>query len=102
MWCRGSTEEAACLITCRAHTSQSFDFERAFSYLLALLLCPHHLLIRGLKLSNKVMFAIGVPVPNRALAQKQKHTQEHVVRRTATRASTHAPTGLQRNAMLND
>lgn len=42
-----------------------------FNYLLALLLCLHRLFISGLKLSNKVMFSIGVPVPNCTLLQTQ-------------------------------
>lgn len=47
------------------------------AYLFALLFCPH-LLKGSLKLPNKVMFSIRVPVPNCALKDTQRDTQTQV------------------------
>lgn len=77
--------------------------ERAFSHLFALLLYPH-LLKRGMKLPDEVMFSIGVPVPNCAL--EETHTHVHSFRAQLQQRylneHTQALAGMQGNAMLND
>lgn len=45
-------------------------------YLFAFLLCSH-LLKRGLKLPDKIVFPIRVPVPHRALQNKRPHIHEY-------------------------
>lgn len=77
------------------------------SYLFALLLYPH-LIESRLKLANKVVLPIGVPVPDGALEQEtytcirrpldQFDQLQHCHLNTHTRALE----GMQGNAMLND